>query len=113
MIASMKSGLVLTLLLVLAATVKAQEKLTAEDILQRHLGSVGTAAIRSAAKSRVVEASASDRILLGANPAPYDGKAVIVSEGNKLQCCSRSTLHNILASVSKGMATGQVSKQRM
>jgi hypothetical protein len=40
-------------LLVLAATVKAQEKLTAEDILQRHLDSVGTAAIRSAAKSRV------------------------------------------------------------
>ena len=85
MIVSMKSGLVLTLLLVLAATVKAQEKLTAEDILQRHLDSVGTAAIRSAARSRVVEASASDRILLGANPAPYDGKAVIVSEGNKLQ----------------------------
>ena len=46
MIVSMKSGLVLTLLLVLAATVKAQEKLTAEDILQRHLDSVGTAAIR-------------------------------------------------------------------
>jgi hypothetical protein len=42
MIVSMKSGLVLTLLLVLAATVKAQEKLTAEDILQRHLDSVGT-----------------------------------------------------------------------
>ena len=85
MIVSMKSGLVLTLLLVLAATVKAQEKLTAEDILQRHLDSVGTAAIRSAAKSRVVEATASYRILLAANPAHYDGKAVMVSEGNKLQ----------------------------
>ena len=48
MIVSMKSGLVLTLLLVLAATVKAQEKLTAEDILQRHLDSVGTAAIQKA-----------------------------------------------------------------
>ena len=85
MIVSMKSGLVLTRLLVLAATVKAQEKLTAEDILQRHLDSVGTAAIRSAARSRVVEATTSYRILLGANPAHSDGKAVIVSEGNKLQ----------------------------
>jgi hypothetical protein len=46
MIVSMKSGLVLTLLLVLAAAVKAQEKHTAEDILQRHLDSIGTAAIR-------------------------------------------------------------------
>lgn len=117
MIVSMKSGLVLTLLLVLAATVKAQEKLTAEDIPQRHLDSVGTAGIRSAAKSRVAEASASDRILLGANPAHYDGKAVIVSEGNKLQMLLKINAPQytgeILASVSKGMATGQASKQRM
>ena len=33
----------------------------------------------------MAEATASYRILLGANPAHYDGKAVIVSEGNKLQ----------------------------
>lgn len=85
MIPSIKRGLASLLFLALVVThARGEEKVTVEDILQRHLDSVGTPAVRAAAKTRVVEAKASYRVLVGANPAQYDGKAVIVSDGNKL-----------------------------
>lgn len=78
-----KSALAL-LLCLLSTFVYPQEKLTAEDVLQRHLDSIGTAAVRNTARSRVVEGTTSYRVLVGA-AEQYEGKAVIVSDGNKLQ----------------------------
>jgi hypothetical protein len=85
MIPSIKHRLASPLFLALAVTsALAQEKVTAEDILQRHLDSIGTSTVRTAAKTRVVEATASYRVLIGATPTQYNGKAVMVSDGNKL-----------------------------
>ncbi|MBZ5615023.1 MAG: hypothetical protein LAO23_13515 [Acidobacteriia bacterium] len=85
MIPSIKHRLASLLFLALAVTsALAQEKVTADDILQRHLDSIGTSTVRTAAKTRVVEAKASYRVLLGGTPVQYDGKAVMVSGGNKL-----------------------------
>ena len=55
-----------------------------EELLQRHLESIGTAEARAAAKSRVVEGIASYRFLVG-GAGRVDGKAVCVSEGHKMQ----------------------------
>ena len=85
MIPSIKRGLASLLFLALMVTsALGEEKVTAEDILQRHLDSIGTSTVRTAAKTRVVEATASYRVLIGATPTPYNGKAVMVSDGNKL-----------------------------
>jgi hypothetical protein len=61
-----------------------QEHLSAEDVLRRHLDSIGTAAVRATAKSRVVEGTTSYRVLVGGS-GQIDGKAVMVSDGRKLQ----------------------------
>lgn len=62
---------------------KSQEHVTAEDVLQRHLDSIGTAAVRDAMKSRVVEATASYRVLQGGS-GQFEGKAVVASAGRQL-----------------------------
>lgn len=62
----------------------AEERLNAEDVLRKHLESVGTEATRAAAKSRVVEGTTSYRILVG-GAGQVDGKAVVVSDGRKMQ----------------------------
>ena len=72
-------------LALLAVQLHAEEKLTAEQVLQRHLDSIGTATVRAASKSRVVEGAASYRVLLSGTGQQYDGKAVMVSEGNNAQ----------------------------
>ncbi len=69
----------------IARATAAEEKITAEDLLHRHLDSVGTAAVRAMAKSHVVEATAVYRILSGVTATQYSGKAVIVSDGDKMQ----------------------------
>jgi hypothetical protein len=79
----MKPSLAATLFVFTVALANAQEKLTAEDILRHHLDSIGTASTRAATKSRVVEGTASYRVLVGGS-GQIDGKAVIVSEGRKL-----------------------------
>jgi hypothetical protein len=85
MIPSIKRGFASLLFLGLVVTSALGEgKVTAEDILQRHLDSIGPATVRTTAKTRIVEATASYRVLVGATPAQYDGKAVMVSDGNKL-----------------------------
>src|SRR5215467_12483259 len=70
------------LALLSSGTVFSEEKVTAEDLLGRHLDSVGPAAARAAAKSRVFEGTASYRILVGGS-GRIDGKAVLVSEGRR------------------------------
>lgn len=64
--------------------VLAEEKLTAEDVVQRHLDSMGSAATRAAAKSRVFEGATRFKVLTG-GAGTLDGKTVIVSEGRKVQ----------------------------
>ncbi len=55
-----------------------------EDVVAKHLDSVGTAQARAAAKSRVMEGTVDYRILVGG--AGYlDGKSVLVSQDQKMQ----------------------------
>ncbi len=55
-----------------------------EDVVAKHLESVGTDQARAAAKSRVMEGTVDYRILVGG--AGYlDGKSVLVSQDDKLQ----------------------------
>lgn len=70
--------------LAIAQATAAEEKITAEDLLQHHLDSIGTAATRAEAKSRVVEGAVAYRVLVGGS-GRIDGKAVLVSEGKKFQ----------------------------
>jgi hypothetical protein len=55
-----------------------------EDIVAKHLDSIGTAQARAAAKSRVVEGTVDYRILVG-GAGNLDGKSVLVSEADKVQ----------------------------
>ncbi len=53
-----------------------------EDVLARHLDSIGTREARGGVKSRLVEGAATYRVLVGGTGA-IDGKSVFVSEGQK------------------------------
>src|SRR5271155_5634713 len=55
---------------------------TVEDVLAKHLDSIGTAAVRAGMKSRVVQGGSTYRLLQGGSGA-VDGKAVFAFEGNK------------------------------
>lgn len=74
---------VAAILFLAISSARSQEHVTAEDVLQRHLDSIGTAAVRDAMKSRVVEATASYRVLQGGS-GQFDGKAVVASAGRQL-----------------------------
>jgi hypothetical protein len=63
---------------------KGETNLKVEDVLQKHLDSVGTPEVRAAAKSRVIEGTVAYRVLVGGS-GEIQGKAVMVSEGDKLQ----------------------------
>jgi hypothetical protein len=69
---------------VLASTFAAGETLKPEDVIARHLDSLGTAEARAASKSRVVEGQAHFKTLVG-GVGVLDGQAVIVSEDRKMQ----------------------------
>ncbi len=53
-----------------------------EDVVARHLESLGKPEVRNTLKSRVVEGAATYRVLVGGSGA-IDGKAVFASEGQK------------------------------
>lgn len=55
-----------------------------EDVVAKHLDSVGTEQARAAAKSRVMEGTVDYRILVG-GAGNLDGKSVLVSQDDKLQ----------------------------
>lgn len=75
---------VLTFVLAAGINLRAAEDFTAEELIQKHLDSIGTQESRAAAKSRVIEGTAAYRILVGGS-GEIQGKSVIVSEGSKLQ----------------------------
>lgn len=54
----------------------------AEDLVQKHLASLGSQQVLSAAKTRVIEAGTTYKILVGGSGA-IDGKAVIASSEDK------------------------------
>jgi len=56
---------------------------TPDELVARHLDSIGTPQVRQAAKSRVAEGTAEFRILVGGS-GRLDGKSALVSEGRKL-----------------------------
>jgi hypothetical protein len=55
-----------------------------DELVTRHLDSIGPAAVRSGIKSRVVQGTAVYRILVGGSGS-VDGKTGMVSEGHKLR----------------------------
>src|SRR5206468_9423822 len=59
-------------------------ELKPEDVVARHLESIGTPEARAAAKSRVMEASAHFKMLVG-GVGLLDGSSVLISEQRKLQ----------------------------
>jgi hypothetical protein len=61
----------------------AQDKLTAEDVVKRHLDSVGSASTLAGDKSRVFEGTINFQVLTGGT-GKIDGKMAIVSEGHKI-----------------------------
>jgi len=58
-----------------------------EEILSRHLDSIGTAAARSAVKNRVVQGTATYKVVLGSSGGggQSEGKAGFVTEGHKMR----------------------------
>lgn len=89
MLTQMKRSSAATLFIFLMATIaNSQEKLTMEDLLRHHLDSIGSASTRAATRARVVEGTASYRVLVGGS-GQIDGKAVLVSEGPKLHMLLR------------------------
>ncbi len=78
-------ALTLSFLVCLASSVaNAEDRMNSEDLLQRHLDSIGMQAVRTSSKSRAVEGTTSYRVLVGGS-GRVDGKAVMVSEGQKMQ----------------------------
>jgi hypothetical protein len=76
----------LAFLFVVAAvcTAFAANDLTADEVITRHLNSVGAADALHGEKSRVVEGTAAYKILVGGS-GESQGKAVVVSESTKMQ----------------------------
>ena len=81
----MKPSFAVFIISLLATSISVgQDKLSVEDVLHRHMDSIGQAATLAAAKSRVIEGTAIYRVLVGGT-GEITGKAVIVSDGNKMQ----------------------------
>ena len=79
----MKSGFwILTLLLAQAVPGHAAD-LKPDELVAHHLDSLGTAAVRSANKSRVVQGTAKFKMLVGGG-GQLEGKSAVVSEEHKL-----------------------------
>src|SRR5512138_1209822 len=64
--------------------VLADESIKPEELLQKHLDSIGTSEARNAAKSRVLQGTAVYRLITGGSGA-ITGKSVMVSEADKFQ----------------------------
>lgn len=73
---------VASVLLVLLSFCMAKDQPSTADFVKQHLASIGTDQARAAAKNRVAEGSVKFEILN--RGGSQDGKAVLVSDGNKL-----------------------------
>ncbi len=79
---SAKSGLWLLALVLWPSLIQAAD-LKPEDVVARHLDSLGTAAARGANKSRVIQGTAKFKMLVGGG-GQLEGKGAVVSEERKL-----------------------------
>lgn len=85
------AAVLLVLLLAPPASLEGQEpKLTAAELVAKHLAAMGPAELRSAAKSRIAEGPVQMRILLGGSATAW-GQAGLVSEGRKALVSLRFT----------------------
>ncbi len=73
---------IVALILVPAALLYAAD-LKPEDIVARHLDSIGTSAARAASKTRVLQGQAEFKIRVGGGGTGVPGKSGLVSEGRK------------------------------
>lgn len=64
--------------------VLAEDSVKPEELLQKHLESIGTLEARNAAKSRVLQGTAAYRLITGGS-GEITGKSVMVSEADKFQ----------------------------
>ncbi|MBI3474264.1 MAG: hypothetical protein HY010_00900 [Acidobacteria bacterium] len=71
-----------SLLLLCSSPLLRAADLKPEEVLAKHLDSIGSAQVRSSMKSRVVQGFATYRVLVGGSGA-IDGKYVYASEGDK------------------------------
>jgi len=62
----------------------AGQKLTLDEVIAKHLASIGTPEVRAAAKTRVAEGTLKYEILSG-GAGTMEGKAVLVSQGNNIR----------------------------
>src|SRR6266446_4841994 len=79
---SAKSGLWLLALVLWPSLIQAAD-LKPEDVVARHLDSLGTAAARGANKSRVIQGTAKFKMLVGGG-GQLEGKGAVVSSERKL-----------------------------
>jgi hypothetical protein len=80
---NMKSGFwLLTLILSVPPLIRAADQ-KPEELVARHLNSLGTAEARAASKSRVIQGPATFKMLVGGG-SPLEGKGAVVSEERKL-----------------------------
>ena len=72
------------LILLVSVTPRLQAELSPYEMLLKHLDSIGTQQARAGAKSRVVEGSATYKLIVGGS-GEIRGNSVLVSEGRNLQ----------------------------
>jgi len=73
---------VVALFLTAATSLLSGAEMKPEDVVARHLGSIGTVEARSAAKTRIVQGTSRYKILVGGG-GELQGTSALVSEGRK------------------------------
>jgi hypothetical protein len=82
MVSTEKQLIALAVVIIVSGLVFADDS-KPEDLIARHLQSIGAPAVRQTAKSRVMEGTANYRILVGGS-GQLTGKAALVSESRKM-----------------------------
>ena len=80
---NLESGFFLLVLLLAQAVLVGAADVKPEELVAHHLDSLGTAAARSANKSRVIQGTARFKLLVGGG-GELEGKGAVVSEERKL-----------------------------
>src|SRR4051794_11581552 len=75
--------LIFALLILLALPLIAEDTLTAESLLQKHLDSIGSSEVRNAAKTRAVQGTVDYELLVGGS-GRIRGTSVLASDSRKV-----------------------------
>ena len=87
-LAGLSVGLLAALALPATCAAQKKEKLTAEQVVERHLASIGAAPARTAAKTRILEGQANFRMVTQ-GVGQLAGPLYFASEGVKMRCAMR------------------------